>query len=56
MWGVGWVGLGWVDVALIVCDAKALTESELELIRTVKSTATTPIFVLRFIRLSFKKL
>ena len=38
--------LGWVDVALIVCDAKALTESELELIRTVKSTATPTVVVL----------
>ena len=38
--------LGWVDVALIVCDAKALTESELELIGTVKSTATPAVVVL----------
>ena len=38
--------LGWVDVALIVCDAKALTKSELELIGTVKSTATPAVVVL----------
>lgn len=38
--------LGWVDVALIVCDAKALTESELKLIGTVKSTATPAVVVL----------
>lgn len=38
--------LGWVDVALIVCDAKSLTDCELELIRTVKQTATPAIVIL----------
>lgn len=38
--------LSWVDVALIVCDARGLTESEFELIETVKKTATPAIIVL----------
>ena len=38
--------LGWVDVALIVCDAAGLTESELQLIHTVKETDTPAVIVL----------
>lgn len=38
--------LSWVDVSLIVCDAKALTDSELNLVRTVKATATPAVIVL----------
>lgn len=38
--------LGWVDIALIVCDAKALTDSELELFQTVKKTSTPAVIVL----------
>ena len=38
--------LGWVDVALIVCDAKGLTNDERSLIATVKKTATPAVIVL----------
>lgn len=38
--------LGWVDVALIVCDAAGLTDSELQLIHTVKETDTPAVIVL----------
>lgn len=38
--------LGWVDVALIVCSAKGLAKDELDLIETVKKTATPAVVVL----------
>lgn len=38
--------LEWVDVALVVCDAKALAEDEIKLIRTVKETSTPAVVIL----------
>ncbi len=44
--------LGWVDVALIVCDAKGLQADELELIDTVSKTATPAVIVLNKVDLA----
>ena len=38
--------LEWVDVALVVCDAQALAEDEIKLIRTAKETSTPAVVIL----------